>query len=374
LLTVAVVFMVGMPVLAADIGSPLVIEPIRIGVYLPMTGSVESYGKSEWDGIKAANAMMPQLLGRDIKLVLANTNSDRTEAAKAVDTLIRWDKAVGIIGEAISSDSIAGGRVGERYQIPMITPTATNPLVTEGKRYYFRACFSDPFQGEIAALLAMKTLGAKTAVAIVDITQDYCVGLGNYFVKSFLSRGGKVLYTAYIQSGDKDFRAVLSMVQASKPDVVYVPNYYTEVALMAKQAKDLGINVPVVSGDAAQSEELIKLGGKAVEGMYFTAHFAEAAVTTKLGKDVLAFYKKMYNKDLDGFGAMGADAYFLLFDAMRRANSVEGPKVREALATTKDFEGVTGKISIGDDGNAVKSVVINQVKDGKFVYVTTINP
>jgi len=374
LLTVAMVFMVGMPVLAADIGSPLVIEPIRIGVYLPMTGSVESYGKSEWDGIKAANAMMPELLGRDIKLVLTNTNSDRTEAAKAVDTLIRWDKAVGIIGEAISSNSIAGGRIGERYQIPMITPTATNPLVTEGKRYYFRACFSDPFQGEIAALLAMKTLGAKTAVVIVDITQDYCVGLGNYFVKSFLSRGGKVLYTAYIQSGDKDFRAQLSMVQASKPDVVYVPNYYTEVALMAKQAKDLGINIPVVSGDAAQSEELIKLGGKAVEGMYFTAHFAEAAVTTKRGKDVLAFYKKMYNKDLDGFGAMGADAYFLLYDAMKRANSVEGPKVREALATTKDFEGVTGKISIGDDGNAVKSVVINQVKDGKFVYVQSISP
>ena len=374
LLTVAMVFMVGMPVLAADIGSPLVIEPIRIGVYLPMTGSVESYGKSEWDGIKAANAMMPELLGRDIKLVLTNTNSDRTEAAKAVDTLIRWDKAVGIIGEAISSNSIAGGRIGERYQIPMITPTATNPLVTEGKRYYFRACFSDPFQGEIAALLAMKTLGAKTAVVIVDITQDYCVGLGNYFVKSFLSRGGKVLYTAYIQSGDKDFRAQLSMVQASKPDVVYVPNYYTEVALMAKQAEDLGINIPVVSGDAAQSEELIKLGGKAVEGMYFTAHFAEAAVTTKLGKDVLAFYKKMYNKDLDGFGAMGADAYFLLYDAMKRAQSVDGPKVREALATTKDFEGVTGKISIGDDGNAVKSVVINQVKDGKFVYVQSINP
>jgi branched-chain amino acid transport system substrate-binding protein len=374
LLTVAMVFMLGMPVMAADIGSPILIPPIHIGVYLPMTGAVESYGKSAWEGIKAANAMMPALLGRDIKLVLADTKSDRTEAAKAVDTLIRWDKAVAIIGEAISSDSIAGGRVGERYQIPMITPTATNPLVTEGKRYYFRACFSDPFQGEVAAMLALKTLGAKTAVTIVDITQDYCVGLGNYFVKSFLSRGGKVLYTAYIQSGDKDFRTQLSMVQASKPDIIYAPNYYTEVALLAKQAKDLGINVPIVTGDAAQSDELIKLGGRAVEGMYFTAHFAEAAVTTKLGKDVLVFYKKMYNKDLDGFGAMGADAYFLLFDAMRRANSVEGSKVREALATTKDFEGVTGKISLGDDGNAMKSVVINQVKDGKFVYVMSISP
>lgn len=374
LLTVAMVFMIGMPVMAADIGSPIVIEPIRIGVYLPMTGEVADYGQSAWEGVKAANAMMPQLLGREIKLVLADTKSDRTEAAKAVDTLIRWDKVVGIIGEAISSNSIAGGRVGERHQIPMITPTATNPLVTEGKRYYFRACFSDPFQGEIAAMLALKTLGAKSAVAIVDITQDYCVGLGNYFVKSFLSKGGKVPFTAYIQTGEKDFRAQLALVQSAKPDMIYVPNYYTEVALLAKQARDLGINVPIVSGDAAQSGELIKLGGKAVEGMYFTAHFAEAAVTTKLGKDVLAFYKKMYNKDLDGFGAMGADAYFLLYDAMKRANSVEGPKVREALATTKDFHGVSGIISLGDDGNAIKSAVINQVKDGKFVYVTSISP
>jgi branched-chain amino acid transport system substrate-binding protein len=374
LLTVAMVFMLGSPVMAVDIGSSLDIEPIRIGVYLPMTGEVAALGQSAWEGVKAANAMMPQLLGRNIKLVMEDTKSDKDEAAKAVDTLIRWDKAVGIIGEAISSDSIAGGRVGEMHQIPMITPTATNPLVTEGKRYYFRACFSDPFQGEIAAMLALKTLGAKSAVVIVDITQDYCVGLGNYFAKSFLSKGGNVPFTVYIQGGEKDFRAQLALVQSVKPDMIYVPNYYTEVALLAKQARELGISVPILSGDAAQSEELIKLGGTAVEGMYFTAHFAEAAVTTKLGKDVLAFYKKMYNKDLDGFGAMGADAYFLLYDAMRRANSVEGPKVREALATTKDFHGVSGIISLGDDGNAIKSVVINQVKDGKFVYVTSISP
>jgi branched-chain amino acid transport system substrate-binding protein len=223
-------------------------------------------------------------------------------------------------------------------------------------------------------MLALKTLGAKTAVAIVDITQDYCVGLGNYFVKSFLSNGGNVPFTAYIRSGQKDFRSQLALVQSAKPDMIYVPNYYTEVALLAKQARDLGINVPIVSGDAAESQELIKLGGKAVDGMYFTAHFAQALVTTKLGKDVLAFYKKTYNKDLDGFGAMGADAYFLLYDAMKRAKSVDGPRVREALATTKDFEGVAGKVSLGDDGNATRSVVINQVKDGKFVYVTSISP
>jgi branched-chain amino acid transport system substrate-binding protein len=217
-------------------------------------------------------------------------------------------------------------------------------------------------------------LGAKSAVVIVDITQDYCVGLGNYFVKAFQNMGGNVPFTAYVRSGQKDFGPQLAQVREAKPDIIYVPNHYTEVALLAKQARELGINVPIVSGDAAQSGELIKLGGKAVEGIYFTAHFAEASVTTKLGKDAIALFKRMYNKDLEGFAAMGADAYFLLYDAMRRANSVDGLKVREALASTKDFQGVSGTISLGDDGNAVKGAVINQGKDGKFVYVTAISP
>jgi len=374
LLTVAMVFMVGTPVMAQGIASPIVIEPIRIGVYLPMTGEVASLGQRAWDGIVAAKEMQPSLLGREVKLFLEDTKSDRNQSVKAVDHLIRWEKVSAIIGEVISSDSIAAGPLGDKYQVPMVTPGATNPLVTEGKKYYFRVCFSDPFQGEVAAMLAVKTLKAKTAGVIIDITQDYCVGLGNYFIKSFVKLGGKVLYTTYIETGEKDFRSKLAPVQAAKPDMIYAPNYYTEVALLAKQAKDLGITAPILTGDGAESVELIKLGGKAVEGMYVTGMFSEAVVTTKLGKDFLAFYKKKYNRELDTSGATGADAYFVLLDAIKRADSTAGPQVREALAHTRDFQGVTGTISIGEDGNAVKGVVIKQVKDGKFVYVTSISP
>ena len=391
LLAVGMVFMLGITVVSTEKLVPLVLaqkqgppvkepaampptEPIRIGVYLPMTGAAASYGESTWDGIRAANEMKPQVSGREVKLFLVDTKSDSKEAPNAVDGLIRNDKVSAIIGEAFSGPSIAAGPVGEKLEIPMISPTATNPLVTIGKKYYFRACFTDPFQAEIAAMLAVMTLRAKTAVVIVDINHEYCVGLGNYFASSFAKLGGNVLYTIYIKTGDKDFRAKLMQAKEAKADLIYAPNYYTEVALLAKQAKELGLNIPVLTGDAAQLDGLIKLGGQAVEGMYFTAFFNEAAMTTPLGKDFLAFFKKKFNKDLDGNSAMGAEAYFVLADALQRAKSESGHDVREALANTRDFEGLFGKISMGEEGNAIRAVVINQVKDGKFTYVTSISP
>jgi branched-chain amino acid transport system substrate-binding protein len=348
--------------------------PIKIGAYLPMTGGVAAYGQMGWDGIQVAHEMTPKVLGREINLSLVDTKSDKIEAANAVERLIKKDKVVAIIGEMISGNSMAGGPIAEMNQIPVISPTATNPLVTQGKKYYFRACFIDPFQGEVAAKLATENLKAKTAAVIVDIAQDYCVGLANFFVKAFVKAGGKVVSTTYIQTGDQDFSAQLSAVQATKPDIIYAPNYYTEDALMAKQARDLGITAPILTGDGAQAPELLQIGGKAVEGMYFTGHFNADAVTTKLGKEFVAFYKKKTNKDPDAFSALGADAYFILIDAINRAGTTKGPEVRKALASTKNFQGISGNISIGEDGNAVKSVVINQVKNGKFEYVTTVNP
>jgi branched-chain amino acid transport system substrate-binding protein len=371
-LTLAMVFMVSAVATAQKKSAAA--GPVKIGAYLPMTGAVAAYGQMEWDGVQVAHKMMPKVLGKDIKLFLVDTKSDKIEAANAVERLIKKDKVVAIIGEAISGNSMAGGPIAEMNQIPVISPTATNPLVTQGKKYYFRACFIDPFQGEVAAKLAINNLKAKTAAVIVDIAQDYCVGLANFFVKSFTKAGGKVVSTTYIQTGDQDFSAQLSAVQAAKPDIIYAPNYYTEDALMAKQARDLGITAPILTGDGAQAPELIQIGGKAVEGMYFTGHFNVDAVTTKLGKEFVEFYKKENKKDPDAFTALGADAYFILIDAIHRAGSTNGPKVRDALAHTKNFQGISGNISIGEDGNAVKSVVINEVKNGKFVYVTTVNP
>jgi branched-chain amino acid transport system substrate-binding protein len=198
------------------------------------------------------------------------------------------------------------------------------------------------------------------------------VGLGNFFEKEFEKLGGKIVSKTFIQTGDQDFSAQLSSIQASNPDLIYAPIYYTEDALMAKQARDLGIETPIMTGDGAQADQLIEIGGKAVEGMYFTGHFHKDAATTERAKEFTKLYEAKYKEDVNAFVALGADAYFLLVDAIKRAGSSEGPKVRDALANTKDFNGVSGSMTMGPDGNPIKSVVINKVENGKFVYVTTV--
>lgn len=364
-------------ILALSLLSPealLAEDTIKIGVYLPMTGQVASYGEMEWAGIQIAAAMKPEVLGKKVVLILEDTKSDKIEAANAVTLLIEKEKVAAIIGEAISGNTMAGNPISEAAKIPSVSPTATNPLVNQGKKYSFRACFIDPVQGEVAARFARNNLKANTAAVIIDNGQDYCVGLGNYFTKEFEKLGGKIVSKTFIQTGDQDFSAQLSAVQSSKPDIIYAPNYYTEDALMAKQARDLGINLPILTGDGAQVDALLQIGGKAVEDMYFTGHFHKEAASTDLAKEYIKRYEEKYKKDADAFAALGADGYFLLLDAMTRAGSTDGQKIRDALAATKDFPGVSGIITMGEDGNPVKSMVINKVKDGKFVYVTTINP
>jgi branched-chain amino acid transport system substrate-binding protein len=305
---------------------------------------------------------------------LVDTKSEKVDAANAVYRLIERDKVVAIIGEMISGNTIAGSDHAERSKIPMVSPTATNPIVTQGKHYIFRVCFTDPDQGRIAAKLAREQLKAKTAALIYDISQDYCVALAAFFKKDFVQDGGTILAETKFKSGDRDFTPQLSRIKQVNPDIIYAPIYYTECALVARQAREIGLNAPVVTGDGAQAPELIELGGSAVEGVFFTAHFHKAMISTDRGKKFLETYEKNVGKDLDAFAAMAADAYFITLDAIRRADSANPTKIREALAATKDFEGVTGKITLKPDGNAIKAMVVNKVQEGKFVYVTTINP
>jgi len=350
-------------------------EPINIGVFLPMTGNVSAFGRMEWSGIQTAQRMVSHVLGREVKLFLEDTQSDQGEAANAVERLISERRVVSVIGGAISANALAGGVIAEKNMVPLISPSATNPFVTRAKKYVFRACFDDNFQSQVAARQARLAMRASTAAIIVDIAQaDYSVGLANLFLKAFVDMGGKVLVTAYIQTGDRDFRSQLAEVLSVKPDIIYLPNYYTEDALLVKQARDLGIKAPILMADGAQVPELIEIGGKAVEGVYLTAHFNSEAVTTQLGRDFADNFKKEYNKEADAFGALGADAYFILIDAIQRAESTTGPRLRAALVDTKNFAGVTGPIKIGEEGNTVKSLMINRVENGKFIHVTTVNP
>jgi branched-chain amino acid transport system substrate-binding protein len=368
ILALAGLFSLGIP------GFGMAQDTIKIGAFLPMTGGVAAYGDMEWSGIQVARDMEPTVLGKKIDVVLVDTKSDKIEAANAVSLLVEKEKVVGILGEAISGNSMAGNPISEAAKIPSVSPTATNPLVTQGKKYAFRACFIDPFQGQVAARFARNELKAQTASVIIDQAQDYCVGLANYFEKEFEKLGGKIVSKTYIQTGDQDFSAQLSAVQASKPDIIYAPNYYTEDALLAKQARDLGIKVPILTGDGAQDETLIKVGGAAVENMYFTGHFHKEAATTERAKEYIKRYEEKFKKEAGAFDALGADAYFLLVDAIKRAGSTDGAKVRDALADTKSFQGISGTITMGEEGNPVKSMVINKVEGGKFVYVTTVNP
>jgi branched-chain amino acid transport system substrate-binding protein len=347
---------------------------IKIGLYLPMSGSAAAMGQMVWEGVQLAHQLQPQVLGQPVKLVLLDTRSDRIEAANAVSRLIEQDKVAAIIGEVISSDTLAGVPIAERAGIPNISPTATSPLVTQNRKFAFRAAYVDDLQGKVAARFARENLKARRVAVLIDQAQDYCVGLAKFFMEEFKRRGGQIVATSYIQTGDQDFSAQISALKGANPDLIYAPNYYTEDALLAKQLQDLGVKTPILTGDGAQVPELISIGGPAVDGMYFTGLFHRQGTNTGIGRKYMQAYEAKYHKPLDAFAALGGDGYFLLMAAMNKAGSIDGVKVTEALAATKDFPGVTGTITMGPNHNPIKGVTVIKVEQGKFAYQTTINP
>ena len=311
-LIVAVV--IGLAIFAGGMipGSVQAEEEIRIGVCLPMTGQVAAFGQMEWAGVQVANKMAPTALGRTVKLFLVDEKSDKIEAANAVSRLIKKEKVHAIIGSATSSNTMSGTPIAEKAQIPMVSPTATNPLVTQNKKYTFRVCFIDPFQGKIAARHAYDNLKRRNAAILIDKAQDYCVGLANFFKKEFLRLGGKIAAITYCQTGDQDFSAQLSSISASKADLLYIPNYYSENALVARQAEELGLDFPILSADGAQVPELIEIGGDAVEGMALTGHFHKEGAVTQIGKDFIKKFEAEENEEPSAFHALAPTRIFCL--------------------------------------------------------------
>ncbi|MCA1906046.1 MAG: ABC transporter substrate-binding protein [Desulfarculus sp.] len=353
--------------------------PLKVGVNLPMTGAVSAYGQMIWAGIQLAQEMRPTALGRTVQLVLVDNKSDAAEAANAMNRLVDKEGVVAVLGPATSTRALAAAAIAEQRQVPMITPTATNPTITQGRRYAFRVCFIDPFQGQVAARYAYHNLKFRKAAILTDASQDYAVALAAYFKREFQKLGGVVVVEAKCNTNDQDFSAQLGTIKATDAEILYLPNYYTEDALVARQCRELGLNLPILSGDGAQAPELLKIGGSAVEGLTFTAHFHRDAATSPTAAGFLALYDRRrqagnLKEDLTGFHSLGADAYLALVDALNRAGSSEGPKLRQALASTQGLVGVTGALNIGPDGNAVKSVAMLRVKNGQFEFVTTIEP
>jgi len=355
---------------------------IKIGEFASLSGKEATFGVSSHEGtllaVEELNAA-GGLLGKKLELITEDDLSKAGEPATVVNKLIARDGVVAVLGEVASSRSLEAAPICQQNKIPMISPSSTNPKVTETGDYIFRVCFIDPFQGTVMANFATKTLKARKVAIFTDVKSDYSKGLAKFFKESFVASGGQVVTELDFNGGDKDFKAQLTAIKSANPDAVFVPGYYTDAALICIQAKQLGLNVPLFGGDGWESEDLIKIGKDAVEGQYFSTHYHPDVSSPRSKAFVEAYKKRWKNSDgtpklPDAMAALGYDSAMILADAIKRAGTTDGPKVRDALAASRDFDGVTGKTTINEKRDATKSAVILQVKDGKFRYMETINP
>jgi branched-chain amino acid transport system substrate-binding protein len=290
-----------------------------------------------------------------------------------VRKLITQDKVVAILGDATSSATLEAAPIAQSDKIPLITPSATNPRITELGDYIFRVCFLDEFQGRVLAKFVRERLNARKVVALIDVKQDYSVDLAKFYKDEFSKLGGTVVGEQSYATGDTDFRAQLTSIRAAQPDVVFVPGYYQEVALIVKQGRQIGLHMPFVGCDGWANQALLQIGGKAVDGCYFTNHFAPDD-PSPIVKEFVAKFQEKYGAPPDTFAALGYDAARLLADAIKRAGSTDSKALRDSLAETSGFEGVTGRISFDANRNASKPGLIVTVKGGKFEIAERIAP
>jgi len=348
---------------------------IPVGQFASLTGGQATFGQSTDKGVQLALEEINGsggVLGQPIRMITKDNQSKPGETSTVVRELITRDKVVALIGEVASGRSLEAAPIAQRSGIPMISPASTNEKVTETGDHIFRVCFIDPFQGTVCAKFAGK-LAAKKAAIITDVSKDYSLGLAKSFKAEFLKNGGVITGEQSYSGGDKDFSAQLTAIKSANPDVVFLPAYYTEAPLIIRQARQLGITVPFIGGDGWDSTELISVGGSAVEGCYFSNHFSNQSTDPQVVAFVDA-YRKKYHEDPDAMVALGYDSLKLLADAMKRAGTTDPDKVNAAIAATKDFPGITGKITLDEHRNPTKSAVMLQVKNGKFAYVETIAP
>ena len=352
-------------------------EPIKIGVYLPLTGQNAFGGQLELEGVQLAHKEMSQVLGRPVELVIVDNKSDKVEAANAVTRLTAKDKVTGIIGTYGSSLAMSGGEVAEKAKTPVIATSATNPLVTKDKKYYFRACFIDPYQGAGAATYVMQNMGFKRAAVLKDVANDYAVGLANFFASSFKKQGGEIVVNLNYNSGDQDFTPQLTQIISQKPDVLFIPAYFAEGAIIMKQARELGATFRIIGGDAMDNPETVKIGGQAVEGFLHTTFPYDMSMPNMnpAAKKFTENWKVAFpGKDPNVNAALGYTSYMMFMEAIKKANSTDREAVTKALAALKDFPAVTGMLTINATHDAEMPIGIIEIKDGKRVYKGEITP
>ena len=384
LLATAISAMLAVSVVASGCGGgSKASDEIKIGVVSEMTGSNATYGTSVVNGMKLALKEVNDkggVNGKKVSIVVADSKSEPAEAANAMSKLVNQDKTPVVMGIFTSSSAIAAANVSESAKVPFLAIGATNPKVTlddktgKVKPNTFRVCFIDPFQGTVGANFVLNELKLKKAVIFVDNSSDYSKGLASFFKQAYTSKGGEIVgEEAYLQK-DTDFKAVLTKIKTMNPEILYVPGYYEEVGKIVKQARELGMNLPIVGGDGWDSPKLSEIAGAGpLNNTFFTNHYSPDD-TSEASKAFVDAYVKAYNQKPDAPAVLGYDGARLMIDAISRAGGTEGAKVSKALAETKNYKAVTGDTSLNETHDAVKSAVIIEFKDGKQAYRATVKP
>jgi len=355
-------------------------DTIKIGLNVELTGDTATFGQSTQKGVDLAVEELNNgggLLGRKVEIVAEDNKGKGTDSATVAKKLIEVDKVAALLGSVASTNSMGMAAIAEDKKIPMVTPASTNPKVTvendKLKRYVFRTCFIDDFQGDAIAIYCKSDLKASRIAILYDNGQDYSKGVRERVAKKFTELGGVVAVEGTYTKDDQDFRAKLTQIKAKQFDVLVLPGYYTQAAQIIKQARELGITTPIIGGDGLDSDELIKIGGKDVEGVYFTNHYSVEDKDPRV-QAFVAKFKAKYGQTPDAMGVLGYDAANVLFDAIKQAGTTDPEKITDAIAATKGFPGVTGDITIDQNHNAVKKLVVLQIKDGKRHMVKAILP
>jgi branched-chain amino acid transport system substrate-binding protein len=349
---------------------------IKVGQYGSMTGGEATFGQSTDKGVRLAFDLKNAaggIKGKKLVLITEDNQGKPEEAAAVVKKLITQDKVVALIGEVASTRSLAAAPIAQQYKIPMISPSSTNPKVTQVGDYIFRACFIDPFQGPVMAKFARENLKLKKVAILKDLKSDYSLGLAEFFSKKFKESGGEITAEQTFQTGDSDFKGQLTQIRGTNPDAIFIPAYYTEVGLIARQARDLGIKAILLGGDGWDSPKLFEIGQGAIEGAYFSNHYASESPVPST-QDFIKKFKERYNETPDGLAAAGYDAAMMLIAAMERAPEITPKAIRDELAKTKAFDGATGKITMNADRNADKDAFIVKVQDKTLKFITLLGP
>jgi branched-chain amino acid transport system substrate-binding protein len=352
--------------------------PIRVGEVGSMTGTEATFGVSSDRGIQLAVSEINGaggLNGRQLQVIALDDEGKPEEAATAATRLIASEHVTALIGEVASTRSLFMAPKAQAAKVPMISPSSTNEKVTQVGDYIFRACFIDPFQGFVMAKFATDNLKLKKVGVLRDVRNDYSVGLAKVFSENFTKMGGAIVANESYSQGDVDFKAQLTNIKSASPDALWVPGYYTDVALIARQAREVGITVPLLGGDGWDSEKLYEIGGAALDGCYFSNHYSVDDPSPRI-QEYVAKFKKAYGGQIpDSLSAQAYDAAGMLIDAMKRAKDLSGPSIRDALAATKNFHGVTGDISMDANRNPVKpAVVLKIAHGGKYEFSARILP